>query len=288
MSLAFQEFFQQCQQRVNHALENVLPDVKEIPTHLHTAMRYSVLEGGKRIRPALIYAAGEVTHAPTKIMDAAACAIELIHAYSLVHDDLPAMDNDTLRRGKPTCHVAFGEATAILVGDALQSLAFECLADTKLIMLKELAEAAGSKGMVGGQQIDISHVGKKLELHALKQMHKYKTGALIVAAVRLGALAGEVKPAELEALTTYAKHVGLAFQVHDDILDAQSTTEILGKTAGADAAQDKPTYTQILGVTPAIHYANELHEQALAALEPFDSRADHLRALAGYTVNRKY
>jgi geranylgeranyl pyrophosphate synthase len=288
-AMIFSEFLHHSQQRVNNELERILPPDTLLPKRLHAAMRYATLNGGKRIRPALVYATGELLEAPTEMFNRAACAIELIHSYSLVHDDLPAMDNDTLRRGKPTCHIAFDEATAILVGDALQSLAFQCLAQTNLAMVNELALAAGSLGMVGGQQIDIENVGNKLDLSQLKQMHEYKTGALIVAAVRLGALASpQVTAEQLTALTTYANCIGLAFQVHDDILDAESTTEKLGKTAGSDAAHDKPTYTQLLGVEKAKVYEHELYEEAVDAVSVFESAGNQLPAIAEYAIRREY
>lgn len=288
MLLSIQDLLKNYQQRVNDALEKILPPANQMPSTLNTAMRYAVFNGGKRIRPALVYATGELLNAPVATLDYAACALELIHSYSLVHDDLPAMDNDVLRRGKPTCHIAYGEATAILVGDALQSLAFECLANTNLTMVKELARACGAQGMAGGQQIDIINVGQSIDLTLLKQMHEYKTGALIVAAVRLGALASpQVTPDQLLALTKYAQNIGLAFQIFDDILDAQSTTAQLGKTAGSDQAHNKPTYVSLLGLPAATDYAKELYEQACAELTFWGSAANSLQALSQYIVQRE-
>ena len=290
MTSTFLDFLPAYQQRVNHALEEALPKATLYPTRLHQAMRYAVLNGGKRLRPALVYATAEIFNAATPtLLDNAACAIELIHSYSLVHDDLPAMDNDVLRRGRPTCHIEFDEATAILVGDALQSLAFECLAKTKLIMVSTVAEAAGSQGMAGGQAVDMISTEKLLDIHELKKMHQAKTGALIVAAVRLGALAHEdVKIEQLKALSSYAEHLGLAFQVKDDILDIESSTAELGKTQGKDAAQHKNTYPALLGLKEAKDYAEELYQQALSTLTIFDSRANKLRELVKYAIGRDH
>jgi len=281
------EFIKIYQTRVNNALEKILPPVTQLPQRLHEAMRYSVLNGGKRIRPALVYATGALVNGKSEFLDAAACAVELIHSYSLVHDDLPAMDNDTLRRGKPTCHIAFGEATAILVGDALQSLAFQCLAKTKLEFVEILAQAAGSLGMVAGQQIDIENTGKIIDLSMLQQMHAFKTGALIKASILMGAQSADhVRDIQFFALSTYADNLGLSFQVQDDILDIESSTENLGKTQGKDLTQSKNTYPSILGLEPAKKYAHELYQQAIDAISIFDERADHLRSLAKYAVYR--
>jgi geranylgeranyl pyrophosphate synthase len=286
---SLENFLQQTQTRVDKALEKVLPSENQIPQRLHQAMRYSVLNGGKRLRPALVYATGALFHADPAILDHTACAVELIHAYSLVHDDLPSMDNDVLRRGKPTCHINFDEATAILAGDALQSLAFECIAHTNLTLVNILAKAAGSLGMAGGQAIDIGNTGNTLDIHALKQMHQYKTGALITAAVNMGAHANTNASAEqLKRLHTYAECLGLAFQVQDDILDVEASTEALGKTAGKDAQHHKPTFTSLLGLIPAKHYTQELYAQALEALTMFDRTADPLRALAAFAVERDH
>lgn len=284
------------QVRVEQALQQWLPDADEAPTALHRAMRYASLDGGKRVRPVLVYATGNALGVAPEQLDSPACAIELIHAYSLVHDDLPAMDDDALRRGKPTCHKAFDEATAILAGDALQSLAFEILAsdrhitapDTqRLAMLRELAQASGSRGMCGGQAIDIAAEGQQLSLEQLQTMHHYKTGALIRASVRLGALsAPALTAAQRDGLDRYAEAVGLAFQIRDDILDVEADTETLGKPQGSDAAKAKPTYTSLLGLDGAKAKARELHREALAGLGGFGTEAEPLRQLSAYIVER--
>lgn len=281
--------------RANRALEACLPAADRAPIELHEAMRYAVLDGGKRVRATLVYASGEATGADPALLDAPACAVELIHAYSLVHDDLPAMDNDDLRRGKPTTHRAFGEANALLAGDALQTLAFEVLAEGAdgaprgLEMVATLARASGSLGMAGGQAIDLAAVGCQLSLDALENMHRHKTGALIRASVRLGALCGsDVSATALEQLDGYAACIGLAFQVRDDILDVEADTETLGKTQGADIALDKPTYPSLLGLDTAKQKAVELHERAIAELAGFDARADALRGLSAFIVNRPH
>ena len=286
-----------CQARVDAALEPLFQAPSEKLQRLYAAMRYSVMNGGKRVRPLLAYAACEALGAPPAQANGAACAVELIHAYSLVHDDLPAMDDDDLRRGQPTTHKAFDEASAILAGDGLQSLAFGALldprlspqpAELRLAMVQALATAAGPAGMVGGQAIDLGSVGLRLDQQALEYMHRHKTGALIEASVRLGALAsGYADPARLEALQVYAQAVGLAFQVQDDILDIESDTATLGKRQGADLARDKPTYPALLGLEAAKGYAIELRDQALAALEGFGESAEPLRALARYIVERR-
>jgi geranylgeranyl diphosphate synthase type II len=256
------------------------------------------MNGGKRVRPLLAYAACEALGAAAEQANGAACAVELIHAYSLVHDDLPAMDDDDLRRGQPTTHKAFDEACAILAGDGLQSLAFSALldprlntldAETRLRMVAALALAAGPAGMVGGQAIDLGSVGIKLDQTALEFMHRHKTGALIEASVQLGALAsGHASADDLQALNLYARAVGLAFQVQDDILDVESDTATLGKRQGADIARDKPTYPALMGLDGAKAYALELRDQALNALQSFDTTADPLRALARYIVERRH
>lgn len=284
--------------RVEATLDRWLPDPAASPARLHAAMRHGVLNGGKRMRPLLAYATGNALGADDHALDAAAAAVELVHCYSLVHDDLPAMDDDDLRRGQPTTHIAFDEAAAILAGDGLQALAFEVLADparnpqdaaTRLDMLASLARAAGPAGMVGGQAIDLGAVGQQLDQPALEVMHRHKTGALIEASVRLGALAsGRSDAAALQALQRYARAVGLAFQVQDDILDVESDTATLGKTQGKDQAHDKPTYPALLGLEAAKAYAVQLRDQALAALEGFDGRADALRELARYIVARRH
>ena len=285
------------QNRVNAALEGLFAAPAPELNRLYAAMRYSVMNGGKRVRPLLAYAACEALGGKAEDANGAACAVELIHAYSLVHDDLPAMDDDDLRRGQPTTHKAFDEACAILAGDGLQSLAFTALldphltsqdADTRLLMVGALASAAGPAGMVGGQAIDLGSVGLKLDQAALEFMHRHKTGALIEASVKLGALAsGNADQTRLDALQTYARAIGLAFQVQDDILDVESDTETLGKRQGADIARDKPTYPALLGLEPARQYALQLRDQAIEALRLFDASADPLRELARYIVERR-
>lgn len=284
------------QARIETALERLLPDPQHAPQTLHTAMRYAALGGGKRVRPLLAFAAGEVTGADPARVEIAACAVELIHAYSLVHDDLPCMDNDMLRRGKPTCHVEYGEATALLAGDGLHSLAFELLAahtlsstpERQLEMVKLLANAAGSRGMAGGQAIDLNSVGQALTLPELEFMHIHKTGALIRAAVLLGTYCGAaLDSTALAGLDHYAKCIGLAFQVVDDILDAEAPTATLGKTAGKDAENNKPTYVTLMGSARAKAFAAELHSDALDALAGFEA-AQRLRELADFIVQRQF
>ena len=284
-------------QRVEARLEATLPAASDSPQALHGAMRHAVLGGGKRLRPMLVYAAGAAVQADEDLLDAPAAAVELVHAFSLVHDDLPAMDDDDLRRGQPTTHKAFDEACAILAGDGLQTLAFEVLADARrnpqnpqlrLSMISTLARAAGPAGMVGGQAIDLGSVGRRLDQSALEIMHRHKTGALIEASVTLGALAsGLADEPALQALQRYAQAIGLAFQVQDDILDVESDTATLGKTQGKDQAHDKPTYPALLGLDAAKAYALELRDQALHALRPFDQAAEPLRDLARYIVERR-
>ncbi|CAI8937169.1 polyprenyl synthetase family protein [Pseudomonas sp. IT-P4] len=285
------------QARVNAALETLFTAPSPELARLYEAMRYSVMNGGKRVRPLLTYAACEALGGKPEQANGAACAVELIHAYSLVHDDLPAMDDDDLRRGQPTTHKKFDEACAILAGDGLQSLAFSALLDPRLSaldaeihlqMVSALALAAGPVGMVGGQAIDLGSVGLKLDQKALEYMHRHKTGALIEVSVKLGALAsGRAEKDELKSLQTYAQAIGLAFQVQDDILDVESDTETLGKRQGADIARDKPTYPALLGLDAAKAYALELRDQALHALRPFDAAAEPLRDLARYIVDRR-
>ena len=274
--------------RTEAALERLLPSRDDLPGYLHEAMRYTVLGGGKRIRAFLVYAAGQVVGTPLSELDAPAAAIELIHAYSLVHDDLPAMDDDELRRGKPTCHRAYGEATAILVGDALQSLAFQVLAEdakdnaaVRTAMIRELAFSAGSRGMCGGQALDMEAVGQQITLEQLETMHSYKTGALIRAGVRLGVMSRPtVVPETLDRLDDYARAIGLAFQIRDDILDVVTDTQTLGKPQGSDAARRKPTYTALLGLEGAREKAKALHGRALEDLKAFGPSAEPLRGLA--------
>lgn len=292
----FSAWMQACQVRMEHALADCLPAATLAPQRLHEAMRYAVLDGGKRVRPLLAFAAGEVTGAAPERVQHAAVAVELIHVYSLVHDDMPAMDDDALRRGKPTVHVEFDEATALLVGDALQSLAFEQLASPAraddaaiaLKMVQLLAQATGSRGMAGGQAIDLASVGKPLEPAELEFMHIHKTGALIRAAVLLGAHCGALTETAAGALDRYAKCIGLAFQVVDDILDAEAPTAILGKTAGKDAARNKPTYVSLLGAARARELAQELRADAHAALAPLGVPATRLRQLADFVIERSY
>jgi len=294
----FQVFLADCRERVGACLEDTLPAESIQPARLHAAMRYATLGEGKRIRPVLVYAAGRVCGAPKERLDISACAVELIHAYSLVHDDLPAMDDDELRRGRPTCHKAFDEATAILAGDALQTLAFRTMAHaplpglaaaTRLQMIDELALAAGCRGMAGGQALDIDAVGRELTLAELENMHIHKTGALIRASVRLGALSAEAAPEQtVRQLDHYAKCIGLAFQVQDDILDVAGETSQLGKTRGKDAADNKPTYPALLGMNGARDMATQLFEEALDSIRSLGEDADSLRDLARYIVGRSH
>ena len=285
------------QSRIEQALDHWLPAARITPAHLHEAMRYAVLGGGKRVRPALVYMTGEALGVPLEQLDGPACALELMHVYSLVHDDLPAMDNDDLRRGKATVHIAFDEASAVLVGDALQSLAFYILAHDpamvanaglRLQMVETLARASGSRGMAGGQAIDLSAVGRELTLAELEDMHIHKTGALIRASVRLGALSQpNLDPQLLESLDHFAKCIGLAFQIRDDILDEEGDTAQLGKTQGADRARNKPTYPALLGMDEAKAMAAALQEDAIASLRILNDRGDTLRSLAQYIIARQ-
>lgn len=281
-------------ERIEAALERNLPPASENPTRLHAAMRYAVLGGGKRIRARLVYAAGHLLSADEAVLDSAAVAIELIHAYSLVHDDLPAMDDDDLRRGQPTVHVAYDEATAILVGDSLQALAFRVLANaptdaaTRIALVSTLADAAGSLGMCGGQQLDMDATARALSLSELENLHAMKTGALMRAGVRLGALTGGADNALLNTLDGVAADLGLAFQIRDDILDVESDAEQLGKTAGKDAAQEKSTYPALLGLPESKQRLLALAEKMKAALGPLDDRADALRAVAEFAVARAF
>ncbi|WP_062267866.1 (2E,6E)-farnesyl diphosphate synthase [Endozoicomonas arenosclerae] len=291
------EYIKGCQNRVDEQLREVLPATSQVSQTLVEAMSYSVFNGGKRIRPILVYAAAEAVGGHQNFADPAACAVELIHAYSLVHDDLPAMDDDDLRRGKPTCHKAFDEATAILAGDALQTLAFEVLAtagqdisdSVRLKLVTELAQASGHSGMCGGQSMDLNSVGSALDQEQLQLMHSHKTGALIRASVIMGALTlGSVQTQELENLTRYADAIGLAFQVQDDILDVISDTETLGKQQGADLALDKPTYVSLMGLDGARELAASLCQQAIQSLEGFGDRATVLRQMAEYVIQRSH
>ena len=291
-SFQFQEWLQRHSARAEQALDVLLDPVQTEPVRLHTAMRYAAQGGGKRIRPLLVYAAGQLGNPQEAALDAAAAAIECIHAYSLVHDDLPCMDDDDLRRGRPTVHKAFDEATALLVGDALQTRAFEilaganCNADIRLSLISVLAAASGSRGMAGGQAIDLESVGKKLNLELLKQMHAMKTGALLSCAVEMGGIAASLNFSQMESLTTYSQALGLAFQIVDDVLDATVDSQTLGKTAGKDAANDKPTYVTLMGLDYAQKQARQLQDEAIASLEGFGSKGQALKDLALLVVNR--
>jgi farnesyl diphosphate synthase len=292
---AFADWMKTVQAGVESDLSGFLPAPDALPRKLHEAMAYALLGGGKRVRPLLVYAAGALFDAPAAALARAAAAVEMIHAYSLVHDDMPCMDDDALRRGKPTVHVAYDEATALLVGDALQSQAFLVLAGgegvapaRQVAMLALLAQASGSAGMCGGQAIDLDSVGLSLSLQQLEQMHQLKTGALLRASVVLGALCGkELSAQETLALNAYARAIGLAFQVVDDVLDATADSATLGKTAGKDAAANKPTYVSILGLEPSRVLAQQLRDDAHAALAPFGAPARRLRELADLIVQRK-
>jgi farnesyl diphosphate synthase len=293
----FAAWMGEVQARMEAVLARVLPAAGIVPAKLHAAMRYGTLEGGKRVRPMLAFAAGELARAKPERVEIAAAAVELIHAYSLVHDDLPCMDDDVLRRGKPTVHVEYDEATALLVGDALHSLAFQLLAEhaladdarVQLDMVRQLAAAAGSRGMAGGQAIDLEATGRTLEVPELEAMHIHKTGALIRAAVLLGAACGGAPEAGLrERLDRYAQAVGLAFQVVDDVLDAEASSATLGKTAGKDARHGKPTYVSAMGLPRARELAQELRHNAREALAPLGEGAGRLRALADFIVLRKF
>ena len=298
MSNALKEYLVSTQSRVERALDARLPSKNVLPKKLHDAMRYSTLDGGKRMRPMLAYATGKALGLSEDILDGPACAVELIHVYSLIHDDLPAMDDDDLRRGKPTSHIAYDEATAILTGDALQALAFEVLAndpsikvsaESRLKMITTLTKASGSQGMVGGQAIDLESVGTKLTLPELENMHIHKTGALIRASVNMAALAkSNIDPTVAKKLDHYAKCIGLSFQVKDDILDEESDTATLGKTQGKDQDNDKPTYPALLGLNGAKEKAQELHEQAVKSLSGFGPEADLLRDLSLYIIQRDH
>jgi farnesyl diphosphate synthase len=297
--LPFPEWMARVQERIEKALARRLPSAEAIPARLHQGMRYACLNGGKRVRPLLAFAAGEISGASGDTgekLEIVSCAVEMIHAYSLVHDDLPCMDNDVLRRGRPTCHVEYGEATALLVGDALQTQAFELLAQedigapaVRLEMLRVLARASGSLGMAGGQAIDLDAVGRTLNLPELELMHALKTGALIRAAVRLGALCGKPLSDEAsQALDRFSKRAGLLFQVVDDILDCTASTATLGKTAGKDSAADKPTYVGLMGLEPAREFAGQLHRQAIESLESFGDRARRLVELTDFITHRSF
>lgn len=293
MSEDFKTFAAACRLRVDSALDQYFPAGSDA-TQLRAAMRYSLFNGGKRVRPILAYASAMAINPAINLvlLDPIACALECLHSYSLVHDDLPAMDDDDLRRGKPTCHIAFNEASAILAGDGLQALAFELLtqtelpATTQIQLVRQLASGSGADGMVLGQAIDLAAVDHQLDLTQLENMHNHKTGALIRAAAAMGALAAGATPAQLHALDSYAAAIGLAFQVQDDILDVTADTATLGKQQGADIARNKPTYVSLLGLDNAKAKAAELHQQAQDALIGFGGSAAQLRQLARYIVER--
>ena len=298
MPQKFQSRLDAYQDRVNAALDKYLPREDPPEHNLAEAIRYSVIGGGKRIRPAMVYAAGEAMGVSTDLLDIPACAVEMIHAYSLIHDDLPAMDDDDLRRGRPTCHKAFDEATAMLAGDALQALAYEILAkddheeltpEHRIQMLSLLTEASGAHGMAGGQAVDLASVGKQLTLQQLEHMHRLKTGALIRASILLGGMCKQdISEDELKMLSDYALCIGLSFQIQDDILDVIGDTETLGKPQGSDQEQEKPTFPAILGLEESRQRAIQQHELALKILEPLDEKADSLRQLSAYIVERQY
>ncbi len=296
--MSHRPYLQAVQTRIQTLLDQCLPSINTKPQRLHQAMRHSALNPGKRLRPALVYATGEMLGVNDEILDTPAVAVELIHAYSLIHDDLPCMDDDDLRRGIPTCHIAFDEATAVLAGDALQTQAFELLtckeslqvkSDTRLAMLGCLAKASGSLGMGGGQAIDLQMTDQMTDLQTLESMHRMKTGALIDASVSLGYLASELDaPKVKQNLNIYSQSLGLAFQIRDDILDIESDTQTLGKPQGSDLEKNKSTFPALLGMDGAKQRANELVEQALQALHDLPYKSDNLAAFARYIVQRDY
>lgn len=293
--MSFNAWMQAIRERTTRALDQHLPSASYAPRRLHEAMRYACLNGGKRVRPILVHAAGEASGADPDALDFCAAAVEMIHVYSLVHDDMPCMDNDTLRRGQPTCHVQYDDATALLVGDALQTQAFVTLADAPLAaatvreLIRSLAHASGAAGMAGGQAIDLAAVGKQLDAAQLEQMHIMKTGALIRASIRMGALAGEsLEPAQIELLDRFGKVLGLLFQVVDDILDCTASTDVLGKTAGKDAATDKPTYVSLMGLSGARTFAADLLAQAQQIIAPIGQRSSRLQDIALEIVQRTH
>lgn len=295
--MAISAYFQSRQQRVDAVLQQLLPSQSHSPAKLHKAMHYVVLNGGKRLRPILVYATGEIFGVDLDHLDAPASAIELIHAYSLVHDDLPAMDDDELRRGQPTCHRAFDEATAILTGDALQTLAFSVLADhadllnvkTRLAMISCLAKAAGSVGMAGGQALDLGATGQQLNQQELEEIHHLKTGALITASIQLGAMAADIHHTPISThLIEFAKKIGLCFQIQDDILNAEGNVTTLGKGAGTDHAKQKATYATMNDVSFAKKCLQEHYDEAINALKPLGEKADLLRELATFIIQRNH
>lgn len=296
LAVEFQEWASVQRDRLEAALQLALPGPEISPQRLHQAMRYAVLGGGKRARALLCFAAGEITQSSPEIVTQAAASVELIHAYSLVHDDLPCMDNDALRRGKPACHIEFDEATALLVGDALQALAFGLLTGDKMVgcerrmeMITTLAHAAGSRGMAGGQALDLMSVGKTLSVPELEWMHIHKTGALIHASVMLGAYCGtQLDDKAQDGLDHFGKAIGLAFQVVDDVLDVESSTATLGKTARKDVNDNKPTYVSAVGLEQAKEMIKELYDRALTGLEPLNGAARRLREIADFIVHREF
>jgi len=294
-TMDFQRYIQQRQHRIHDVLSRTLPDPSQVPTQLHQAMHYVTLNGGKRVRPLLVYASGESLGADLTQLDNPAAAVELVHVYSLVHDDLPAMDNDDLRRGKPTCHKAYDEATAILVGDALQNLAFQLLtssnegnsAERQLHMITALTHASGSLGMAGGQALDLNAVDKRIDAQQLETMHRMKTGALIKACIQLGAIAAQCsQPTILQTLDEFANHIGLAFQIRDDILDVEANTTTLGKPQGADQRLNKPTYPSVLGLAEAKKILLNLHQQATATLQKLPFNNELLQHLTDWITHR--
>ncbi len=297
--MSFSEYQKECQRRIDQILKSSLADNSTVASaqKLMAAMNYSLFNGGKRVRPLLVYATAAAVGANQDKADAPAAAVEMIHAYSLVHDDLPAMDDDDLRRGQPTCHIAYDEATAILAGDALQTQAFAILSDTnssllpqqQIAMIQLLSHNSGLFGMAGGQSLDLEAVDKQVDLLYLENMHKHKTGALITTSVLMGAHCHDAVGQEtLNALTEYSHAIGLAFQVQDDILDVISDTHTLGKTQGADIANNKPTYVSLLGLEGAQQKAQQLHQQALDALVPLGSAATRLQDIAHYIIDRQH
>lgn len=293
--MSFESWMQSIRDRTSLSLDRHLPSPEHLPQRLHEAMRYACMNGGKRIRPILVHAAGAASGASNDVLDVCAAAVEMIHVYSLVHDDMPCMDNDTLRRGQPTCHVQYDEATALLVGDALQTQAFITLAHTPvdpatvIALIRTLALASGAAGMAGGQAIDLLSVGEQLDAAQLEQMHIMKTGALIRASIRMGALAGEsLTSPQLEMLDRFGKTLGLLFQVVDDILDCTASTDMLGKTAGKDAASDKPTYVSLMGLQGARSFAHELLAQAQQQIKPLGAQSARLHDIAQEIVQRTH
>ncbi|HUE83400.1 MAG TPA: farnesyl diphosphate synthase [Pyrinomonadaceae bacterium] len=288
-------FLSECRTHIDAELERLLPQESEPPRRVHRAIRWSVFAGGKRFRPALLLATGKTFGSPTEVLLPSACALEMVHTYSLIHDDLPSMDNDELRRGRPTCHIQFDEATAILAGDALQTIAFQTIAndsrltpEIRVLLISELASAAGTpKGMVAGQAHDLEAESRAVSGEELEQIHRLKTAALIIAAARCGALVARANEAELRAITTYAAHLGLLFQITDDLLDVTATAEALGKTPGKDARARKATYPAIYGVAAAGERARSVHTHTCAALESISRPTELLRGIADFILTRQ-